>query len=302
MNAQSHATGLQKWLGHLAMMLFAALIAGSFTLGALTAPHIGAAPITAARFLLGTAVMVLVVAMTVRDGLRWPRQAWRFLVLGGLMGVYFVAMFIALGMASPVSLGAIFTLNPFFSAIFGFLLLRQVPRPVVLGSLAIAASGALWIIFRGDLDAMLRFEIGRGELIYLAGVICHAAYAPLVRRFSKGEPVTVSTLWSVTATALLVSLYGWTGIRETDWSGFPAIVWFAISYLGIVTTAFTLFLLQFASLRLPAAKVFAYGYLTPAFIIGLEGMAGHGWAPPVVMTGALFIVLGLVVLALTPDG
>ncbi|MFP1633607.1 DMT family transporter [Zhengella sp. ZM62] len=301
MSRQSHAVGRQKWLGHMAMMLFAALIAGSFTFGALTAPHIGAAPITAIRFVLGAGVMALVVAATVRGGLRWPAQPWRFFVLGGLMSVYFVTMFYALGIASPVSIGAVFTLNPFFSAIFGFLLLRQVPRPVVLVSLLVAASGAVWVIFRGDPAALMRFEIGRGELVYLFGVICHAAYAPLVRLFSRGEPVAVSTLWSVAATAVIVSLYGWSGIAETDWTGLPAIVWLAVAYLAIVTTAFTLFLLQFASLRLPAAKVFAYGYLTPAFIIVLEGLVGHGWAAPVVMAGALFTVLGLVVLALSPD-
>lgn len=301
MSGQAHATGQQKWLGHLAMLLFAALIAGSFSFGALTAPHIGAAPITAVRFVLGAAVMALVVTLTVRSGLRWPQQPWRFLVLGGLMGVYFVTMFIALGIAKPVSIGAVFTLNPFFSAIFGYILLRQVPRPIVLVSLLVAAAGAVWVIFRGDWNAMLRFEIGQGELIYLFGVICHAAYAPLVRKFSKGEPVAVSTFWSVAATALLVSLHGWSDIGQTDWTELPAIVWIAVAYLGIVTTAFTLFLLQFASLRLPAAKVYAYGYLTPAFIILLEGMIGHGWAAPVVMAGALITVLGLVVLALSPD-
>ena len=56
------------------------------------------------------------------------------------------------------------------------------------------------------------------------------------------------------------------------------------------------------SLRLPAAKVFGYGYLTPAFIIVLEGLLGHGWASAMVMAGALVIVMVLVVLALTPDG
>ena len=44
------ATGREKLLGHLAMLLFAALIAGSFSLGHKAAPHIGAAALNAISF------------------------------------------------------------------------------------------------------------------------------------------------------------------------------------------------------------------------------------------------------------
>ncbi len=296
-----HAIGRQKWLGHLAMMLFATLIAGSFSFGAMAVPHIAPAPLNAVRFIAGAAVMGFIAWRLTRTALRWPAAPWRFLILGALMGVYFVTMFIALSMTSPVSVGAVFTLNPFFSAIWGWLFLRQVPRPVVLVSLAVAGAGALWVIFQGDVQALLGLRIGRGELIYLVGVICHSAYAPLMRKFSRGEPLVVSTFWSLAATALCVSLYGWSDIGATEWAQLPSIVWLVIAYLAVFTTAATLFLLQFASMRLPAAKVYAYGYLTPALIIVLEGLLGHGWAGALVMVGALAIVAGLIVLAVSPD-
>ncbi len=297
-----HATGRQKWLGHLAMIAFAALIAGSFSFGAMAVPHIGAAPLNVLRFTLGAVVMALVAWKVAGTLPRWPAAPWRFLILGALMGVYFVTMFVALSLTDPVSVGAVFTLNPFFSAIFGWLLLRQVPRAAVLASLAVAGAGALWVIFDGSMDALLSLRFGKGETIYLFGVICHAAYAPLVRKFSRGEPLVVSTFWSLAATAFCVALWGWRGIAETPWTDLPAIVWLVICYLAVFTTAITLFLLQFASMRLPAAKVYAYGYLTPAFIIAMEGMLGHGWASATVMAGALLIVAGLAVLSVTADG
>ncbi|MCB0827153.1 MAG: EamA family transporter, partial [Armatimonadetes bacterium] len=91
-------------------------------------------------------------------------------------------------------------------------------------------------------------------------------------------------------------------IVSTDWAGLPAVVWWAILYLSVFTTAGTFFLLQFAALRLPASKVLAYNYLTPSFIILYEGLLGHGWASPVIAAGALVTVLGLVVLAFASDG
>jgi drug/metabolite transporter (DMT)-like permease len=298
----THATGREKLLGHLAMVGFALLIAGSFSFGALTAPHIGPAPLNAIRFALGAAIIAALAFGVRRQPVRIPQAPWRYLVLGALMAVYFVTMFVALGIANPVSVGAVFTLNPLLAAVFGFFVLGQRARPVVIASLLVAASGALWVIFRGDIEAMLGLRIGRGEAIYSVGVACHALYAPLFRRFARGEPVVVSTFWVLFFTALCITVYGAGDILATDWASMPPVVWLAVFYLALFATAATFFLLQFASLRLPAAKVFAYGYLTPAFIIVLEGLLGHGWASGAVLAGAVVIVAGLVILALAPDG
>jgi drug/metabolite transporter (DMT)-like permease len=81
----------------------------------------------------------------------------------------------------------------------------------------------------------------------------------------------------------------------------PPVVWWVVLYLAVGPTAICFFLIQFASLRLPAPKVIAYGYLTPAFVILLEAIAGHGWPTLSIVAGAAFTVLGLVVLAVVRD-
>lgn len=298
----AHATGREKLLGHLAMIGFALLIAGSFSFGALTAPHIGAAPLNAVRFAIGAAIIGVIAYGVRRETLAIPQAPWRYLVLGALMAVYFVTMFVALGLSSPVSVGAVFTLNPLLAAVFGFFVLGQRARPVVIASLLVAAAGTLWVIFRGDVDALLGLRIGRGEAIFAVGVVCHALYAPLFRRFARGEPLIVSTFWVLFFCALCISLYGARDIAVTGWAAMPAVVWLAIAYLAVFATALTFFLLQFASMRLPAAKVFAYGYLTPAFIVVLEGLLGHGWTSGAVLAGVAVIVGGLAILAFAPDG
>ncbi|MNL89583.1 hypothetical protein D3C87_2199950 [compost metagenome] len=54
-------------------------------------------------------------------------------------------------------------------------------------------------------------------------------------------------------------------------------------------------------MRLPASKVLGYGYLTPTFIIIIEGLIGHGWTSPPVFIGALITAGGLVMMAVLPD-
>ena len=296
------ATGRQKLLGHLAMVLFASLIAGSFTLGAMAVPHLEPAALNAIRFLLATILIGFACLVILPERIFLPDAPWRFVLLGFPMALYFVTMFVALQTTSPVSTGAVFTLGPFMAAGFGYLILRQVSGPVVLLSLAVAAIGSIWVIFRGDIEAIKGFEVGRGEVIFFVGCAGHALYAPMVKRLNRGEPVLLFTFWTLFATTLWISTYGLSEITATDWRNLPTIVWSTIAYLSIFTTALTFFLVQFASLRLPSSKVLSYVYLTPVIVILLEGLAGHGWVDISILAGALVIVLGLVVLVIAPDG
>jgi drug/metabolite transporter (DMT)-like permease len=123
-----------------------------------------------------------------------------------------------------------------------------------------------------------------------------------VRRFNRGEPVIEFTAWTIGASVLIVGAYATRELIHTDFLNLPPIVWLAIFYLSIFTTAGTFFLLQFACLRLPASKVMAYGYLTPSFIILIEGLIGHGWADPSIMAGAAVTAVALAVMAISADG
>ncbi len=295
------ATGRAKWMGHLAMLLFAILIAGSFSIGHLAAPHIAPAALNGVRFVIATIILGLAVFFSTGRVPRLPSSPWQILLLGALMATYFILMFTALRITGPVSTAAVFTLIPFMSAVFGWVFLRQVSRPIVLVSLVVAAAGSIWMIFNGDLDAIMAFDIGRGELIFLIGCACHAAYAPLVKKFNSGTSVIEFTFWTLAATTFWIIVVGFGDVASTDWVALPDIVWWAIAYLSVFTTAITFFLVQFASMRLLATKVLAYGYLTPGVIILIEGVIGHGWVSLSVAFGAGATIAGLLFLALAPD-
>jgi len=283
------------------MLAFSALIAGSFTTGAMVANDIRPVPLNAVRFLLAALVMGSVAFGVARQRFTLPAAPWRFGIMGALMAVYFVTMFIALSMTLPVATSAVFTLLPLMTAVTALFIVHQRSGPIVLLSLVIAALGSVWVIFRGDIGALLRFDVGKGELIYFVGCVAYAFYTPLLRRFSRGEPSLVLSFWTLTASAIWIALSGIPDILSTDWLHLPPLVWWVVLYLAIGPTAICFFLIQFASLRLPAPKVIAYGYLTPAFVILFEALAGHGWPTLTIVAGAGVTVLGLVILALVRD-
>ena len=278
------------------MLCFSALIAGSFALGSMAAVHIEPAVLNAVRFVI--AALILGVAAHVVAGI--PRRAfaapWRYLLLGGAMGLYFVLMFEGLKTAAPVSAAAVFTLTPLISGGFGYLLLRQVMTRRMALALSVGAAGALWVIFDADWSAARAFEVGRGEVIYFWGCVAHALYTPMVRRLNRGERPVVFSFGVMVAAAGLVAAAGGPWLLRTDWAALPLIVWVTILYTAVAATALTFVLLQFASLRLPSAKVMAYTYLTPTWVIGWELALGHGVPGGLVLVGIALTVAALFLL------
>lgn len=287
--------------GHLGMLVFSGLIAGSFALGSMAANEVAPAALNALRFLLASCLVgawVYGVAGVPRSAYR---ALWRYGLMGAAMGVYFVMMFEGLKTAPPVSAAAVFTLTPILSGAFGYLLLRQITTRRMALALAVGASGALWVIFRADLQAFLRFELGRGEVVYFVGCVAHAFYTPLVRRLNRGEAPVVFSFGAMSATALLLTVFGWREIGATDWAALPSIVWITIVYTAVFATAITFVLLQFASLRLPSAKVMAYTYLTPSWVIVWQVALGHDLPPVLILAGVALTSLALILLLKDED-
>ncbi len=282
--------------GHLAMLTFSALVAGSFSLGSMAANEIAPSAITAARFAIA-AVVIGIAALATTGISRSATQApWRYLVLGGLFGSYFVLMFYGLKTAPPVSAAAVFTLTPVMSALAGWVLLRQITTARMALALTVGAVGALWVIFRADWQAFQAFEIGGGEIIYFWGCAAHAVYTPMVRRLNRGEPAVVFTFGTLVAGCLILTLWGWSDIRATDWANLPRIVWVTLLYISLFATAASFVLVQFAALCLPAAKVMAYTYLIPSWVILWEIGLGRPAPTALVLVGAALTAVALLML------
>jgi len=287
--------------GHLAMLVFSALVAGSFSLGSLMANDIDPMALTAARFAIASVVIGVAVFATGGVSRGAFAAPWRYLALGGLFAAYFVLMFWGLKTAPPVSAAAVFTLTPVMAAGFGWLLLRQITTARMALALAIGAAGAVWVIFRADFAAIMAFEIGRGEVVYFVGCVSHAIYAPMVRKLNRGEPAVVFTFGTLLAGCVILFAAGWSEVMATDWRGLPWLVWVTLFYLAIFASAATFVLLQFSVLRLSSAKVMAYSYLTPTWVIGWEIMLGHGVPPGLVLIGIALTIVALVMLLKPED-
>lgn len=282
--------------GHIAMLVFSCLVAGSFSLGSLAANEITPLALNGVRFLIATALIGIVALATGGIERRAMEAPWRYAILGGLFALYFVMMFEGLKTATPVSTSAVFTLTPVLAAGFGYLIMRQITTRRIALALAVGATGALWVIFRADLAALMAFEVGRGEAIYFIGVVAHALYTPLVPRLNRGERTFVFTFFILVAASVVLMAFGWRDMIDTDWGALPPVVWITLAYTAVIATTTTATLLAYASVRLASAKVMAYTYLTPSWVIVWEIALGHGVPSPLVFGGIALTIAALYLL------
>ncbi|WP_293446913.1 DMT family transporter [Planktotalea sp.] len=282
--------------GHGAMLLFSILVAGSFSLGALASPFIAPELVTVLRFAIAAVLLGILCAIRGDFKTVWFVAIWRYILLGGVFATYFVLMFAGLKTATPVSAAAVFTLTPILTAFASYILLRQITTKRIAGGLLIGALGALWVIFRADWATFRIFEVGKGEIIYFWGCIAHAVYIPLVRLLNRGESAVLFSFGTTLGGTLVLLAWSWSAIWTTDYAALPNIVWLTILYVSIFATAVTFVLGQFASLRLPGAKVMAYTYLIPSWVILWEIALGHGAPRGFILGGVLLTIVALVVL------
>ena len=117
-----------------------------------------------------------------------------------------------------------------------------------------------------------------------------------MRKLNRGEPAVVFSFGMTLAGFAVLSLYGARDIAQTAWLALPGIVWVTILYTAVFASAATFVLLQYATQRLPAAKVMAYTYLTPAWVILWQLVLGQGAPGWMVAPGIAATVVALLLL------
>ena len=282
-------------LGHGAMLLFSLCVSVSYILGALVANDIEPGAITAARFLIGAIVMGALLFFSRTLNGKSFKKPLRFLILGLSIVVYFVLMFEALKTASSLSLAVIFTLTPFIALFFEYFLKKTVTFRSFL-AISLGAMGAIWVIFEGNIENLLAFKIGYGELLFFWGCVGHALYAILIPVLNHGENAASQTFGTLSAGFLLLILFFTNDVIKTSWVSLSPLIWITIIYLATIATALTFFLIQFAAKKISASKVMAYTYAVPFWVALGEIAINSRFPSSNIIFGGVIIAFALLML------
>ena len=288
--------------GHMAMLLFSLLVSGSFVLGSIIANLISPDLVTFLRFLIAfIAIAILILYQSKFCFLKYL-SIGRSLILGALISIYFITMFEGLKTASSTSMAVVFTLTPLLAGFFDLIFSNRVMSKKVWITVVVAAIGALWIIFDGNIQNFINFKVGYGEKLFFIGCICHALYAALIPKFNNGEPAIIQTFGTLISGIIILGLFSNKEIIYYSWIDFPVIVLLTILYLAIFATAASFFLIQYSAVRLSSIKVMAYTYAVPIWVVLLQIIFLQQLPNTITFVGAFVILVSLLILLFNDEG
>lgn len=285
---------------HLGMLLWALLIAASFSAAAQVSQAIDPVLLTGLRLLF--CALVFLPLLLFKGDLAMTRNGLLgHAVLGLLLAVYFGSLFEALRYTSAVNTGTMFTLVPLLTLFFEAVLmpdsrLRQRVVPMLM-----AAAGAVLLVLKGA---------GPGELpslyavsVYGTGCLAMALYSPLSQRLKagslKGRGPVGMTFWNMLFGALfLLAFCGFSGGRRSaSLLTVNDFVW--LIYLALFATLATFWLLHRAIGVIAPSSVISYIYLSTLCITLFHWLWWRQPPLPLEIIGAVLVGIGMLALLMS---
>jgi len=278
---------------HALMLLMVTLVASSFPVGAAITHDLPPVVMMFLRFL--AAALFFAPYVFGRNGLTLPpaKALLNYALLSLPLVGYFWCMFEALRTTSALNTSALYTTLPAMTAIASFFVIKQARCGRRSLGLLSGTIGALWIVFRGDLSALLSLQLNAGDLLFLFGCILLSLYNAFLKKVYSGEPQEVMTFWVISFGALALLLVSLPSFGQVTWTEVEPSTYIGVLYLALFTTLFTFFLLQMGTQKLGPTKVAAYSYLTPVLVMIFTVVLGTEQLSWRLAPGALLVMLAM---------
>jgi drug/metabolite transporter (DMT)-like permease len=219
------------------------------------------------------------------------RQAWLTFWLGMTGIALYNLCFLAALERMPASRTALFVaMQPAITGLAAALLFGERLTPKKIIGIAIALSGAIIVISKGNPLALFDDAFGLGELFMLCGVLGWTAYTLISRANLDGLSPLATTTWAALwggGVLLLGALFDMPDVRW-DSIGAPALL--AIFYLGAFGTVVAFIWYAQAIRQLGASRTIIFTNLVPVFgvLFGVL-LLGEPVLPSMLAGGALVL-------------
>ena len=271
---------------HLALLAAITLWGSTFIITKQTMDEIGPFALTFLRFLIGFLVLWPIAG---RQGFRPAMIVQPVFLQFGLTGValFYGLQNLGLLYTSASATALIEAGIPAITALFSFLLLRERITPPRLAGIAVTLAGVALVTGTKSADAGTQALLG--NLLVFGAALSFAIYTIQGKKLAADYPPAVSTAASFGAGLIFLTP---TLVGELYLNGMPHVSaggWLAILYLGIGTSALTLFLWNYALQYVETSAAALYTSLAPVTGIGFALLLGESTTPVQLAGGALAI-------------
>jgi drug/metabolite transporter (DMT)-like permease len=224
---------------YLYLLVTMALFGTAFTSSKVVVGQIPHDVAAALRF--GGGAVILICLCLLRGS---PGFSWRDLVRAGLVGLvgvfaYNFFFFWALSLAPAIDGSIIIpVLSPVLTTAALLARGREAASVVRVAGLALGVAGAVvFFIGIGGTGAGLSGSRVAGDLVYLLGAACWAAYSIASKKVLSGMEPLRATTYATAIGALALVLVAVPSVSHTDWSSVHMTTWANIVFLAIGPTA-----------------------------------------------------------------
>ena len=289
-------TQLPLWSIHCLMLVASIIVSSSFTVGAAITYGLQPSVLLLVRYVVAVVCLAPIVIVHHGFSLPPPRRLGGYTLISISTVGFFWCMFESLRYTSALNTSVIYTLVPGISGIYSAIFLKERLGRGRLWALFLGMTGALWVIFRGDIKRLLSLEVNYGDLLFLAGCFMMAAYTPLVKKVHRQESMVIMTFWVLVTGTFLLLLLSFSGLAAVDWQNVEIKVWAGIFYLAVFSTIITFYLTHVSTLYLGPTRVMAYSYFYPAFVLLINWGDGKGLPSYATLPGVAIVTLATIAL------
>ena len=227
----------------------------------------------------------------------WPviKARWPMILLLGACGIGAFNALLYSGLRETTATNALLiqAAIPMLVLVFDFAFFRERASPAQMVGVALAAIGALTIVFEADPAKLAKLHFGHGDLLILGAVVAWALYTALLRRRPAIDPLAFLALTFVIGVAAMLpgALAEWqhTAIRPT-----PAVIG-GVAYVAVLPSLAAYLMYNRAVAEIGAAEAGQFISLQPligaVLAAGLLGEALHSYH----LAGMALILLGIAI-------
>lgn len=251
-------------------MLMTLFVAGSFLSVAELSGTVHPVALTLFRF-IGAVVVFSPIVLGISKHRSTIKQVLpKSFIISFFYSVFFICMFKALETTTATNTSALYTLVPFITAILCFFLIKQRVSRHMFSAYVMGTAGAIWVIFKGDIQAFFSLQLNTGDLYFLVGCVSMACFSIAMKVLYKGESMPAMVFCTLNGGILWMVLALFFIEQPIEISNVSGLGYFHILYLAVFATLFSTLILQKITVQLGPTKVMAYVYITPVLVLLLE--------------------------------
>jgi drug/metabolite transporter (DMT)-like permease len=227
-----------------------------------------ASPATIVWLRFGMGVLILGATVGLRRQFALPSRAeWAYFALVGFLGVTFHQWLQATGLitAQATTTAWIVATIPVFTALLGWLFLKEKLNGIQLAGIGLATIGVLLIVSKGNLATLFSGRFGTfGDFLILISAVNWAVFSILSRRGLAQHPPARMMFYVMLMGWLFASLWlfgfgpGWSEIPRLTSTG-----WTSLLILGIFGSGLAYIAWYDALHVLPASQLGVFIYIEP---------------------------------------